>query len=119
MYGKNRYPCRCRTCGHRKTLRKDPDYTEKKCSCGGVYRLDTYRKSGKEARKYNCQCGGIFFQPHRRKTIIRDGEQYCHCAAERAAEIAGELRQERVWQDLQAELGCQPVMVSGDDEPPF
>lgn len=62
----NKFPCRCRKCQSRRTFRKHPeDYKrEPLCSCGGTYRVDTYRLN-KEHLKYICRCNGVPY-PHRK-----------------------------------------------------
>lgn len=72
-----RYPCRCSKCRARKTLAMSPDWYEQPptCSCGGVYKVDTYRRKI-ERKKYNCGCDGYPWQatngPHRKGSL--------HCA---------------------------------------
>lgn len=84
----NRYPCRCRKCGARRTLARRPEEMVNRCkcetctelreqdrdaplhcSCGGTYRVDWYRR-GKEHLKAACYCEGypwaIDNAPHRR-----------------------------------------------------
>lgn len=64
------YPCRCRKCGARKSFKRKPtDYfREKKCSCGGTYRIDWYRKN-REFKGKVCYCGELVGKngpyPHR------------------------------------------------------
>ena len=67
-----RYPCRCRACGARRTLAKHPDdyVRARRCTCGGAYRVDWYRKR-REHERTNCHCGGYWWTearnaPHRR-----------------------------------------------------
>ncbi|MCX6738702.1 MAG: hypothetical protein NT098_01460 [Candidatus Parcubacteria bacterium] len=66
-----RFPCRCKKCGARKTFNFHPDSYQKpkKCSCGGEYRVDWYRKK-KENKKAKCLCDGYHF-PHRK------GSKWC------------------------------------------
>ena len=67
----NRFPCRCRQCGARRTLGRRPEHhqREPRCNCGGTYRVDWYRRS-KEHLKAACYCDGypwaIDNAPHRR-----------------------------------------------------
>lgn len=66
-----RYPCRCRQCGARKTLARQPEHYARAphCPCGGAYRVDWYRR-GLEHRRTACYCTGypwsIHNAPHRR-----------------------------------------------------
>lgn len=66
------HPCRCNKCRGRKTLRKHPDLYERrhhvKCSCGGEFKVDTYRMS--KENKNPCKCDGYWF-PHRK------GSKWC------------------------------------------
>ena len=59
------YPCRCKSCGSRKTFKKLPwTYKrEKRCLCGGEYRVDEYRRNVEH--KKPCNCNGYHF-PHRK-----------------------------------------------------
>ena len=61
------FPCRCRKCGHRRTLRQEPD--RQRCYCGGTFRVDWYRRN-KEHKRTNCRCSAypwsISNGPHRR-----------------------------------------------------
>lgn len=70
------FPCRCRKCGARRTIRKPPDeYVRRapRCSCGGRLRVDWHRKF-KEGKRYRCDCGAWWF-PHRRGSC-HAGERY-------------------------------------------
>lgn len=73
---KNGYPCRCRSCGSRRTLRQHPDHYTRRapaCGCGGAYRVDTFRQL-REHKRNACTCGGYPFK-HRR------GSLYCQHGA--------------------------------------
>lgn len=61
-----RYPCRCRRCGARRTLARQPDHYQRvpRCPCGAAYRVDWYRR-GKEHKRTNCTCDGYWYT-HRR-----------------------------------------------------
>ncbi|MCK5769500.1 hypothetical protein [Algiphilus sp.] len=69
------YPCRCRRCGTRKTLRMHPDhyYRRRYARCPACkaddMRVDTYRASGREAKRYLCHCDHYGF-PHRRGSLL-------------------------------------------------
>lgn len=56
---RSRSPCRCSKCGGRKTFNMNPvDYDEHPmCPCGGLYKLDKYRKE-KELKIGRCSCTG-------------------------------------------------------------
>ena len=73
----NRFPCRCRACGARRTLAKDPANTVTNCrceackalreqgretlihcACGGTYRVDEYRRKF-EHKRAGCTCSGF------------------------------------------------------------
>lgn len=62
---KKAFPCRCRKCGHRHSFSSHPEtyLRAPKCSCGGAYRVDTYRMTT-EHKKVLCWCDGWWF-PHR------------------------------------------------------
>lgn len=63
-----RFPCRCNVCRKRKTLKNHPDWyiKPKKCSCGGILKVDSYRKTI-ENKKSKCTCDGYHF-PHKYKS---------------------------------------------------
>lgn len=64
-----KYPCRCRKCKARVTLKNHPDWyeTEIKCRiCGGKLFLDSYRKNT-EIVKNKCTCDGYHF-PHNKNS---------------------------------------------------
>lgn len=70
---KNAYPCRCKSCRRRKTVRKHPrEYFRKppSCCCGGQLSVDTFRLE-RENKKYKCSCTGLPF-PHRK------GSKWCN-----------------------------------------
>lgn len=61
-----RYPARCRKCRGRKTFAKSP--LDRKCPCGGLYVVDSYRRTT-ENKRTNCNCSGLPWSlsgPHRR-----------------------------------------------------
>lgn len=70
-----RFPCRCRGCGKRKTLRKHPEEYQiiQKCvSCGlKSWRVDKYRmtKNPKDRGKM-CFCDGYYH-------VHKYGNKYC------------------------------------------
>lgn len=80
------YHCRCRSCGARSKLRKDPrfyaDSDLPRCFCGSrSWRVDLYRQTGKEAAKQTCFCGALPF-PHRKGStymVGRDGQPMSWC----------------------------------------
>lgn len=59
------YPCRCRSCGQRRTFRMSIMIGTKCKSCGDLMRLDIYRATGREARANKCECGAAHY-PHRK-----------------------------------------------------
>jgi hypothetical protein len=75
---KNGYPCRCRECGARKTLRHRPEsyfganarHARCPMGCGPTLRVDAYRRS-REHKRVTCWCDNYHF-PHRRGSL--------HCA---------------------------------------
>lgn len=62
----SRYPCRCTSCGKRRTLNQLPDQyiRERRCSCKrrGQYRVDWYRMAAEWGVK-PCRCDEYSF-PH-------------------------------------------------------
>lgn len=71
---KKGYPCRCRRCETRKTFRFKPDtyIREKRCPCGGTYRIDKFRLR-REAKLYTCACDGYPFYHRRGSLYCREG----------------------------------------------
>lgn len=93
----NRYPCRCRRCGARRTLAQIPENMRNgckckacrearakgiepivHCDCGGTYRVDVYRLRT-EHKKYGCQCSGFPFDngTHRKGSSSPSNGWYC------------------------------------------
>lgn len=66
---RSRSPSRCSKCRGRKTFPMDPSLYEKPqwCPCGGIYKLDKFRKS--KEHKDGCRCDGYEWSidnaPHR------------------------------------------------------
>lgn len=92
------YPCRCRGCGHRRTLPRHPDAYVRPHACWYCkrrsWRVDRFRRM-REHQKYACTCGGIegiynWAGPHRK------GSKWCvYSTNEPAAE---ELIERMGWQ---------------------
>lgn len=80
--GRGRYwPCRCPDCLTRKTFGLKPEnYVNQetlRCLCGGMFKLDEYRKYY-EGKKNRCECSGHKF-PHRKGSVRVDPRQgVCH-----------------------------------------
>lgn len=74
-----RYPCRCRKCGARLTLDRQPD--KQRCPCGGSYRVDWYRRKT-EHKRTNCFCDGYHWSisngPHRKGSASPDNGWFCY-----------------------------------------
>lgn len=49
---------RCRKCRGRKTFTAKLEPLDKRCPCGGLYVIDTYRNSKRESKAVNCRCLG-------------------------------------------------------------
>ena len=72
-----RYRCRCRKCGARRTIAEVGEHMLEDYICGsgcdGKLRIDEYRQSGKEAKRFNCGCDGYPWQarnsPHRKGSL--------------------------------------------------
>ena len=94
----NRFPCRCKRCGARKTLAEMPGETVSRCRCeacqearakgitpnvhcpcGGAYRVDTYRKT-KEHKRMGCRCSGFPWDngTHRKGSASPANGWYCY-----------------------------------------
>lgn len=90
-----RYPCRCKRCGHRRTLAQLPHLMRNRCKCatcrklreqdreaplhcdcGGHWRVDWYRRS-KEHKLAGCTCDGYHWSilngVHRRGSVSVEG----------------------------------------------
>ena len=68
------YKCRCNKCGKRRTLANHPDhYTNHlycpECKAKDSFRVDEYRQSKRESKRYTCHCGGVPY-PHRKGSIV-------------------------------------------------
>lgn len=76
----NRFPCRCRACGARRTLAKHPlEYVrEPRCPCGGAYRVDQYRRKF-EHKRAGCTCSGFPWDNgrHRKGSASPENGWYC------------------------------------------
>jgi len=96
----NAYPCRCRRCGARRTLAREPHLMRNTCrcpecrklreqgreaplhcDCGGTYRVDWYRR-GKEHKRAACYCSGFPWEidgaPHRKGSFSEANHWNCH-----------------------------------------
>lgn len=63
----NWYQLRCSRCEHRRRSTVHPDYSRRRtrCACGSLaWRVDWYRTTKIERRRYRCNCSGYHF-PHR------------------------------------------------------
>jgi hypothetical protein len=106
-YARVRYRCRCAHCRARRTLGQHPRFyiTPPTCpTCGSTaWTVDSYRQSGKEAKRYTCTCPG-FPYPHRRGS----GSGLFSCEAESAAQqMHREMRADGM-------ISAAPTTNSGD-----
>lgn len=61
------YMVRCKHCGHRQTFGRHPDFHRRLPRCCGAkdWRIDWYRTSRLETKRYTCKCDDLPW-PHRK-----------------------------------------------------